>query len=176
MQERTCIRSLLLCDRTPHQDISDRLVPIGRKDPVGIYVSCHRAFWLFLSRPTFPKMRSFAPILLAAASSVAAFDYSQLAASKDNYGAPVRYLKRACIYKYLLYKQNPDTVYPGFESENPVVIAGSKSFQKSPPKYPSPWIEGLGDWGPAYDKARAFVSQLTLAEKVNLTTGKLTIC
>ena len=30
---------------------------------------------------------------------------------------------------------------------------------------------GLGEWGPAIQKARAFVSQLTLEEKVNLTTG-----
>jgi beta-glucosidase len=35
----------------------------------------------------------------------------------------------------------------------------------------SRWIEGLGDWGAAYEKAQAFVSQLTLLEKVNLTTG-----
>jgi len=41
----------------------------------------------------------------------------------------------------------------------------------SPPFYPSPWIEGLGDWDAAYKKAQAFVSQLTLLEKVNLTTG-----
>ncbi|SMR51995.1 unnamed protein product [Zymoseptoria tritici ST99CH_3D1] len=41
----------------------------------------------------------------------------------------------------------------------------------SPPKYPSPWGEGLGDWADSYEKARAFVSQLTLLEKVNLTTG-----
>ncbi|EXJ85576.1 beta-glucosidase [Capronia coronata CBS 617.96] len=41
----------------------------------------------------------------------------------------------------------------------------------SPPSYPSPWGAGHGDWGPAYEKARAFVSQLTLLEKVNLTTG-----
>lgn len=33
------------------------------------------------------------------------------------------------------------------------------------------WIEGLGDWEAAYQKAQAFVSQLTLLEKVNLTTG-----
>lgn len=31
--------------------------------------------------------------------------------------------------------------------------------------------EGLGDWADAYTKARSFVSQLTLEEKVNLTTG-----
>lgn len=42
---------------------------------------------------------------------------------------------------------------------------------KSPPKYPSPWGSGLGDWAEAYQKAEAFVSQLTLIEKVNLTTG-----
>ena len=41
----------------------------------------------------------------------------------------------------------------------------------SPPKYPSPWGEGLGDWDRAYAQARDFVAQLTLLEKVNLTTG-----
>ncbi|GIZ40243.1 hypothetical protein CKM354_000359100 [Cercospora kikuchii] len=44
-------------------------------------------------------------------------------------------------------------------------------FAESPPKYPSPWSEGLGDWREAYEQAVAFVSQLTLLEKVNLTTG-----
>ncbi|RMZ85792.1 hypothetical protein DV737_g363, partial [Chaetothyriales sp. CBS 132003] len=41
----------------------------------------------------------------------------------------------------------------------------------SPPSYPSPWGEGTGNWSAAYEKARSFVSQLTLLEKVNLTTG-----
>jgi hypothetical protein len=41
----------------------------------------------------------------------------------------------------------------------------------SPPYYPSPWGDGKGEWQEAYEKARGFVSQLTLAEKVNLTTG-----
>ncbi|KAF2009164.1 glycoside hydrolase family 3 protein [Aaosphaeria arxii CBS 175.79] len=41
----------------------------------------------------------------------------------------------------------------------------------SPPFYPSPWLDGSGDWAEAYTKAQAFVSQLTLLEKVNLTTG-----
>nr|AAL69548.3 beta-glucosidase [Rasamsonia emersonii]5JU6_A Chain A, Beta-glucosidase [Rasamsonia emersonii]5JU6_B Chain B, Beta-glucosidase [Rasamsonia emersonii]5JU6_C Chain C, Beta-glucosidase [Rasamsonia emersonii]5JU6_D Chain D, Beta-glucosidase [Rasamsonia emersonii] len=41
----------------------------------------------------------------------------------------------------------------------------------SPPFYPSPWANGQGDWAEAYQKAVQFVSQLTLAEKVNLTTG-----
>jgi beta-glucosidase len=42
---------------------------------------------------------------------------------------------------------------------------------QSEPSYPSPWGSGAGDWGAAYVKARAFVTQLTLLEKVNLTTG-----
>ena len=41
----------------------------------------------------------------------------------------------------------------------------------SPPSYPSPWGTGAGNWSSAYEQARAFVSQLTLLEKVNLTTG-----
>ncbi|KAF1985246.1 glycoside hydrolase family 3 protein [Aulographum hederae CBS 113979] len=41
----------------------------------------------------------------------------------------------------------------------------------SPPKYPSPWMDGSGEWATAYKRAQAFVSQLTLLEKVNLTTG-----
>ena len=44
-------------------------------------------------------------------------------------------------------------------------------YFQSPPAYPSPWGSGAGDWGAAYAKARAFVSGLTLLEKVNLTTG-----
>ena len=42
----------------------------------------------------------------------------------------------------------------------------------SPPFYPSPWMnpKALG-WEEAYVKAKDFVSQLTLLEKVNLTTG-----
>lgn len=42
----------------------------------------------------------------------------------------------------------------------------------SPPFYPSPWMnpEAVG-WEEAYVKAKDFVSQLTLLEKVNLTTG-----
>ncbi|EME46677.1 glycoside hydrolase family 3 protein [Dothistroma septosporum NZE10] len=99
-------------------------------------------------------MRFFVTAAIAAANVVSAYDYSNLAASKGNYGAP-----------------NPDTVYPGFQDKNPNVVAGSVEFQKSPPKYPSPWGAGSGDWSGAYDKAREFVSQLTLVEKVNLTTG-----
>jgi len=56
-------------------------------------------------------------------------------------------------------------------SEVPYAVAGAKFNQTSPPYYPSPWGTGAGEWAGAYEKARAFVSQLTLAEKVNLTTG-----
>ncbi|KAK2032465.1 family 3 glycosyl hydrolase [Colletotrichum zoysiae] len=42
----------------------------------------------------------------------------------------------------------------------------------SPPVYPSPWMDPNADgWAEAYAKAKDFVSQLTLLEKVNLTTG-----
>lgn len=42
----------------------------------------------------------------------------------------------------------------------------------SEPFYPSPWMNPDADgWEDAYQKAEAFVSKLTLLEKVNLTTG-----
>lgn len=42
----------------------------------------------------------------------------------------------------------------------------------SPPIYPSPWMDPQAEgWEDAYTKAREFVSQMTLLEKVNLTTG-----
>ncbi|GJJ08024.1 hypothetical protein Clacol_002231 [Clathrus columnatus] len=53
----------------------------------------------------------------------------------------------------------PDQAPPGFEEwESPVVVPAA-------PTTPS------GDWASAVEKARNFVSQLTLEEKVNLTTG-----
>ncbi|KAJ5469507.1 beta-glucosidase A [Penicillium diatomitis] len=49
-------------------------------------------------------------------------------------------------------------------------IEDSDSY--SPPFYPSPWMNPRAEgWEDAYQKARDFVSQLTLLEKVNLTTG-----
>lgn len=42
---------------------------------------------------------------------------------------------------------------------------------KFPSGFPSPWGDGKGEWAEAYTKARAFVANLTLVEKVNLTTG-----
>lgn len=80
---------------------------------------------------------------------------------------PNKFLEHALISSF----QFPNTTYSDYVSENPVVAAGSNSHQNSPPKYPSPWTEGTGDWDAAYAQARDFVSQLTLEEKVNLTTG-----
>ncbi|KAF2858272.1 glycoside hydrolase family 3 protein [Piedraia hortae CBS 480.64] len=56
-------------------------------------------------------------------------------------------------------------------SSNSSGVDGARDWQTSPPSYPSPWGSGMGDWAASYAKARAFVSKLTLAEKVNLTTG-----
>ncbi|KAI9841228.1 MAG: hypothetical protein M1838_003661 [Thelocarpon superellum] len=61
------------------------------------------------------------------------------------------------------------TIY--LDNVDSVTESGAQSFQASPPKYPSPWGSGTGGWHDAYSKARVFVSQLTLEEKVNLTSG-----
>lgn len=52
---------------------------------------------------------------------------------------------------------------------NDTSIGVNNSF--SPPFYPSPETRGAGNWTNAVEKARMFVSNLTLEEKVNLTTG-----
>ena len=62
-----------------------------------------------------------------------------------------------------------NTTYPG--AVDPDALPGAQSFQTSAPFYPSPWMTGAGGWASAYEQARAFVSQLTLLEKINLTTG-----
>ena len=62
-----------------------------------------------------------------------------------------------------------NSTYPG--AVDPAAEAGAQFLETSPPHYPSPWMSGHGEWGDAYAKAKDFVSQLTLLEKVNLTTG-----
>ncbi|KAK3295434.1 glycosyl hydrolase family 3 N terminal domain-containing protein [Chaetomium fimeti] len=55
---------------------------------------------------------------------------------------------------------------------NPVNKIQKRALEKSDPHYPSPWMNPDADgWAEAYAQARDFVSQLTLPEKVNLTTG-----
>ncbi|KAF4556659.1 Glycosyl hydrolase family 3 C-terminal domain-containing protein 3 [Elsinoe fawcettii] len=65
----------------------------------------------------------------------------------------------------------PDTTYANATSPNPLVAQGAQANQTSPEKFPSPWGRGLGDWASAYSRARELVGQMTLEEKVNLTTG-----
>jgi beta-glucosidase len=49
---------------------------------------------------------------------------------------------------------------------------GKRALATSDPFYPSPWMNPDADgWAEAYAQARDFVSQMTLMEKVNLTTG-----
>ncbi len=51
------------------------------------------------------------------------------------------------------------------------------SAAESPPFYPSPWMNPNADgWAAAYAQAEQFVSQMTLMEKVNLTTGVGYVC
>ncbi|KAH9907186.1 glycoside hydrolase family 3 protein [Xylariomycetidae sp. FL2044] len=52
-----------------------------------------------------------------------------------------------------------------------VITSDTYFYGQSPPVYPSPEANGTGDWADAYSKARDFVSQLTIEEKVSLTGG-----
>ncbi|KAI5358343.1 Putative glycoside hydrolase, family 3, glycoside hydrolase family 3 domain, immunoglobulin [Septoria linicola] len=65
----------------------------------------------------------------------------------------------------------PNTTYPDAISPDPAAVAGAQSNQTSPPSYPSPWSSGAGDWKAAWQRAIEMVAQLTLEEKVNITTG-----
>ncbi|THC97482.1 hypothetical protein EYZ11_003016 [Aspergillus tanneri] len=50
-------------------------------------------------------------------------------------------------------------------------VGDSASDAYSPPYYPAPKGGWLPNWAEAYEKAHKIVSNMTLAEKVNLTTG-----
>lgn len=52
-----------------------------------------------------------------------------------------------------------------------LITSDTYFYGDSPPVYPAPIASGTGDWAAAYVKAKAFVSQLTLEEKQNLTFG-----
>lgn len=63
-----------------------------------------------------------------------------------------------------------NSTYPG--AVDSATDAGAVFGQTSEPFYPSPWMNpNTGGWEDAYAKAKDFVSQLTLLEKVNITTG-----
>ncbi|KAL2848609.1 glycosyl hydrolase family 3 N terminal domain-containing protein [Aspergillus pseudodeflectus] len=51
------------------------------------------------------------------------------------------------------------------------VASAQDDLASSPPYYPSPWATGQGEWAEAYNRAVQIVSQMTLDEKVNLTSG-----
>ena len=57
--------------------------------------------------------------------------------------------------------------------QSPLQVAvRDDNLAHSPPHYPSPWMDPqAAGWEDAYIRAKEFVSQLTLTEKVNLTTG-----
>jgi len=65
------------------------------------------------------------------------------------------------------YNNNTNPTIPGNNSTSPPAL--DNAF--SPPFYPAPWVDGSGGWADAIAKAKQFVGQLTLLEKVNLTTG-----
>ncbi|KAI9836146.1 MAG: hypothetical protein M1837_003455 [Sclerophora amabilis] len=71
----------------------------------------------------------------------------------------------------IAYAQDPPVEDPPAPDAYAPEPPAAGDLATSPPFYPSPWGSGSGDWDGAYTKAREFVSQLTLAEKVNLTTG-----
>lgn len=52
-----------------------------------------------------------------------------------------------------------------------VITNDTYFYGQSPAVYPTPIANGTGDWALAHERARAFVSQLTLLEKQNLTFG-----
>lgn len=53
-----------------------------------------------------------------------------------------------------------------------VITEDSYFYGLSPPYYPSPKGTGTGSWAEAYSKAKAFVDQLTLEEKVTPSCPK----
>lgn len=80
----------------------------------------------------------------------------------------------AALPMVLAQNPPPDTAFPNTTYPNATdqyIDYAALWGQTEGSYYPSPWGQGQGNWSDAYAKARAFVSQLTLVEKVNLTTG-----
>ncbi|KEY72807.1 hypothetical protein S7711_04398 [Stachybotrys chartarum IBT 7711] len=64
--------------------------------------------------------------------------------------------------------RGPDA-YTWIQPEDTVILTQNGD---SEPVYPSPRITGVGGWEGALDKARAFVGELTLEEKMFMVTGQ----
>ncbi|KAA8569017.1 hypothetical protein EYC84_000690 [Monilinia fructicola] len=62
--------------------------------------------------------------------------------------------------------------YQGITQAQEVITDDTYFYGQSPPVYPSPEMPGNGSWASAYSKAVALVSQMTLAERANLTVGQ----
>lgn len=58
-----------------------------------------------------------------------------------------------------------------YSADPPVLNSRSDDGYSSPPYYPTPNGGWISDWSEAYEKAHSVVGNMTLAEKVNLTTG-----
>ncbi|KAL4933252.1 beta-glucosidase [Aspergillus undulatus] len=59
----------------------------------------------------------------------------------------------------------------GLAQTQDVITDDTYFYGLSPPVYPSPEGTGAGNWASAFEKARAFVAQLSDDEKVNFTAG-----
>ncbi|KAK9774050.1 putative Glycoside hydrolase superfamily [Seiridium cardinale] len=59
-------------------------------------------------------------------------------------------------------------------ADDDVITSDLIFYGQSEPVYPTPELTANGSWGDAITKAQAFVSQLTLEEKVNFTGGVTT--
>lgn len=56
-------------------------------------------------------------------------------------------------------------------AQNGSIITNDTYFYGESPLVPPPAGTGAGNWSAAYGKAKAFVAQLSLDEKVNFTAG-----
>ncbi|KAI1816320.1 glycoside hydrolase family 3 protein [Poronia punctata] len=56
-------------------------------------------------------------------------------------------------------------------TDSNVILNDTFFYGQSEPVYPSPPMTGTGAWASSYEKAKRFVNQLTLQEKVSLASG-----
>ncbi|KAL5337328.1 glycoside hydrolase superfamily [Aspergillus crustosus] len=73
----------------------------------------------------------------------------------------------ADVQVYMGAERSPDA----FTWVQPLNTAILGQYGHSEPVYPSPRITGAGGWDEAFEKARDFVAELTLAEKSDMVTG-----